>query len=152
MSAASLTAVKPVASRKFRNEKTGERIVASIYAPRRLSKDEWACRLVIRGLPEPHRHDVSGVDSLQAVFEAVQGIRFFLAKSGLPITMLDGEIGDFGIYRSLAGFDVAMTQHLEGIVEREITKLVRAKVRERRAAAKATAKAKKVVRPRLSRS
>lgn len=134
--------MKPIATRAYRNDKTGERIVASVYAPRRVSSDEWACLFVIRGLPEAQRHDVTGADSLEALIIAMQGIRFYLARSGLPIRMLDGEVGDFGIYRSLAGFDVAMTEHLESVVDREVTKLVRAKVRERRASAKAKVKAK----------
>ncbi len=80
---------------------------------------------MIRGLPERHQHDVPGVDSLQALVEAIQGIRFHLARSGLPITWEGGEVGDYGIYRSLAGFSVPMTRRLERLVDREITKLVR---------------------------
>jgi hypothetical protein len=130
----SLARVKRIASRVFINKRTGDRVIASIYAPRPLPKEEWACRFVIRGLPQPHRHDARGVDSLQALFEAIQGIRFFLAQSGLPITWFEGEgeAGDYGIYRSLAGFDVAMTRHLERLVQREITELVCPKVRRRR--------------------
>jgi hypothetical protein len=47
-----------------------------------------------------------------------------------------GEVGDDGIYRSLAGLDVAMTRRLERLVDREVTKLVRETVRRRRIAAK----------------
>lgn len=137
-------AVKRIASREFINQKTGDRIVASIYPPRQLSED-WTCRFVIRGLPEPHQHNARGVDSLQALFEAMQGIRYYLTQSGLPIAMAldDAPVGDYGIYRSVAGFDVPMTRHLERLLDREITKLVRRKVRPWRAKKPKVARPKK---------
>jgi hypothetical protein len=119
---------KRIASREFKNEKTGRRIVADVYAPRQVSDQEWACRYVIRGLPGRRQHDAHGIDSLQALSQAMQGIRYYLERSGLPISFL-GQLGDFGIYRAVAGWDTAMTRRLERLVEREFTKLVRAKWR-----------------------
>lgn len=75
--------MKPIATREFSNEKTGEPIVASVDAPRHVSREEWACRFVISGLAEPHSHDAFGVDALQALFQPFQGIRYFLTQSGL---------------------------------------------------------------------
>lgn len=133
--------VKPVASRTFRNKKTGKPVVADVYRPRQVAEDEWTCRLVIRGLPEPCRHEVHGGDALQALSLAIEGIRYYLDQSGQPITAFGGEVGEYFIYRPLMGFDVAMTRHLEALVQKEITKLVQAKVRARRRA-KARAKQK----------
>jgi len=122
---------KRVASREFKNEKTGRRIIAEIFTPRQVAHEEWACRFVIRGLPGRHQHDAHGIDSLQALGLAMQGVRYHLERSGLPISFV-GAVGEFGIYRQLAGFDVPTTRHLEQLVDREIAKLVRAKRRKNR--------------------
>jgi hypothetical protein len=136
--------MKPIACREFRNEKTGDRIVASVYTPRQVDDETWSCRFDIRGLSPKQRFEARGVDSLQALSEALQGIRLYLAESKTPVSCYGGEVGDYFIYKPLAGFDVAMTRHLERLVQREITKLVRETVRRRRA------KAKKAARPKRS--
>jgi hypothetical protein len=113
----------------LRNEKSGAPIRASVYAPERVSLSEWRCRFVIRGLRGQCDEHAVVCRLVQALLQAFQGIRFYLEKSGLPISWY-GEIG-FGIYKELAGFDAKMTRHLERLVLRETTRLVRKRVRRR---------------------
>lgn len=122
---------KRIASREFVNEKNGKRIVAEIFTPRQVGALEWACRYVIRGLRGRHDRVAYGIDSLQALFQAMQGVRYYLQRSEQRISFL-GRVGDLGIHRALAGFDVTSTRYLERVVEREMKMLVRARKKKRR--------------------
>ena len=111
-----------IASRTFTDVKTGRAIVANIHAPKREARD-WSCLVTIRGLRQPLRHKFPGADSLQALQIAIEGVRWLLEQTGRRISWIAP--GDFGIYRPLAGYNTAMTRHLEALVLREITRIVK---------------------------
>jgi len=69
-------------------DKTRE-VVVSLMAPRHRSDGEWECAFRIDGREEPIVRSSIGVDSLQSLMTAIQGIRMTLEATG----------GRFGRYR-----------------------------------------------------
>jgi hypothetical protein len=81
---------------------TGRKVVVSIGLPRpqRLSKHgDWECPFLIEGIGESKVERAGGVDSLQALLMAIEGVRVRLEQSGRNFFWLDPNIGaDIPLY------------------------------------------------------
>ena len=97
----------------------GREVVLIIGKPRP-SLGDWACSVVIVGVPEGRRRRIYGVDPLQALQLAILHARHTLDASGLPLTWLDGAVGDVGIPLSVpTGHGFEFQRRLERYMERE---------------------------------
>jgi hypothetical protein len=109
-----------IARREFVTE-GGEPLVAIVLAPERIQPDEWMCRFRIGR----STHKAYGIDSMQAIMQAIQGIRHALETSTEKVTFL-GQRG-VGIPRYLPEFGPKFRKHLDVVVAREIAKEHRAR-------------------------
>lgn len=116
-----------VATRGLRTA-SGRKVVATLYRPVRKGPTDWRCTFSITGLGEPLEVTVRGIDGLQALTVAIDGVRFHLERAPEPLIWLDGEPGDFGLPRSLPyGFGVEVERHLSAMVFAEVSRLVERK-------------------------
>ena len=99
--------MKPVATRTFTTRETGPSRRREICTRRDRIAGEWISRFIIPGLRKDSRTSAAALNSLQALFQAMHGVRFHSKKS-LPclFTLFDGEVGDYGSTARCSGFDV----------------------------------------------
>jgi hypothetical protein len=113
-----------VATRRFRSA-SGSDVIVTVYQPHLIQSEQWKCGFTILGLPEALEDSSYGVDSLQAVEMAFQGIRVHLERSGETLTWLDGEPGYLGIARIIPdSHGTRIERHLTKLVEEELARLL----------------------------
>jgi hypothetical protein len=112
---------------------SGREVIVKLFRPVRKSTDDWHCTFRIAGLSEPIEARGRGMDALQALTVAIDGIRVHLEQSPEPLSWLDGEPGDIGLTRSLPyGFGVNVDRHLSKMVSTELNRIIEAKKRSAR--------------------
>jgi hypothetical protein len=87
----------PIAERQLTTE-DGRAVTIQIYPPTPETdpSPHWRCEFEIRGAIDEIEHG-SGLDSFQALVNAIQGVRKYLDDSGLSLTWAGGEPGDHGV-------------------------------------------------------
>jgi hypothetical protein len=85
-----------VASRKLVGP-SGAQMLVSIGAPEQASVDDWTCRFSLG----EQTHQAHGIDALQALIMAIEGLRTHLSRAQEPWTWAGGEPGDHGIPRHI---------------------------------------------------
>lgn len=81
-----------VIARRILTEYTGDlirKVAVSIGAPRPHPKGDWVCPFLIEGREESQVEGSFGVDALQALLLAVEGIRVTLDRTGSRFEWLD---------------------------------------------------------------
>jgi hypothetical protein len=69
-------------------------VAIAIGRPRRHPEGDWECPFMIEGLNEQgYYHTAGGVDALQALLMAVEGVRVSLERTGRRFFWLDREAG-----------------------------------------------------------
>lgn len=123
-----------VATRVFRRGR-GRPLVATVHLPLEISKSppKWVAAFKVDGTPGGHEDIVAGVDALQALMSAIQGLRIFLEASGEKFSWFSWEVGDTGIPRSLpVSYGLKFSRALEALVQAETTKHVEENLRRRK--------------------
>ena len=126
-----------IATRVLREEGHPKRkIVISIGTPRpdpgSKDSDTWECPFLIKGLGESTAQRGSGVDAIQALITAIQGIRVSLEKSGRKLFWLDPNTGpDIPLYFP-PSFGKQYEERLRLAIERETVRAWRAIIKTRR--------------------
>lgn len=87
----------PIVFRSYAVAGEPDREVVLIIGKPRPSLGDWACSVLIVGLPKERRRRIYGVDPLQALQLALIYARRKLDASGLPLTSFGSEPGDVGI-------------------------------------------------------
>lgn len=123
-----------VAQRKY--EAAGLTLTAILYRPSKMSPPakDWLAEYVIKGLPQDILGRAFGVDGMQALFLAAQGLRIKLESLNAPVSWLGGEQGSTGIHREIPwSYGLSFSKRAEKIVEKEAARFVResAKGRQR---------------------
>ena len=109
----------------------GSCIKASIGAPRK-SGDRWECPFFIDGLRRSKIESAGGVDSLQALLGAIQGVRTSLDQSGRSYVWLDRKWGT-AIPQFIPAFlGRQVEDRVKAAIEREEKRYVLAKFRARK--------------------
>ncbi len=121
-----------ICTRRFTADVKGKRrfATAKIGRPGKSGRD-WACKLVISnvGMKEPML--VYGVDQMQAILLAFEGVLTTLRNSGTEWRWIHGEKSEIGIPRFVpGGFGRAFASRLESIIDVETNKF--ATIAERR--------------------
>jgi hypothetical protein len=105
----------------------GREIVITIGKPRpEPDPSVWRCSFLVDGIPKARRRVAYGVDSLQAVQNAVEGARRVLQASGLACTWHGGLPGEIGLPRAIPSYEGSgLAEKIERYIERELKKFLR---------------------------
>jgi hypothetical protein len=112
----------PIASRRLAlMDEPARSLVVTIGTP---SPDPepgtWACEFQIEGIPDDRIRRGYGVDSLQALQSAIQGVKATIAESGL-VASWNSEPGDIGIPATIPTYEGSgFAQRIELMIEREV--------------------------------
>ena len=107
-------------SRRLVEDHTGVEVMIGLSRPIQLESGDWSCAFTTdQGSPECARQ-AHGVDELQALLLAIEGLHMTLSRSGRCLTWL-GEPGDTGVPRpSPLMFGLAFRQRVERMIELEL--------------------------------
>ncbi len=126
----------PIAVRRFTVAgEPGREVVLTLGKPRP-SLGDWACSVLIEGLPRARRRRVHGVDALQALQLAMQHARAELDASGLDLLWLDPHTpGDVGLpLLAPVGYGLPFQRRVERYMQRaslEMAGAITATIQER---------------------
>lgn len=111
-----------VATRRLWLEESEERTaVVKIGKPRKMKGGDWECPFQISGLGMRKIEYGHGVDAMQALVQAIEGIRVRLEQAGMPLTWEGGESGSTGFTRFVPSFyGHQFSKRLERLIEKEI--------------------------------
>jgi hypothetical protein len=105
----------------------------SLGTPRPYDDDEWECPFRIKGSGIDTVEYGRGVDSMQALVTALDGIRAMLDETGLSLSWQDALPDHTGFQRAIPVlFGAAFAKRLERLVDREIKLYVQNLKRTRR--------------------
>lgn len=110
-----------IAVRRLRQNGAGE-VTASIGMPLKVSKDHWECPF---WLADREPEYASGIDGMQALIMALEGIRSLLASSGKTYSWLGGQ--------DQSGFPMTIPQYYGSDFERSLIDQLERAVRVRAA-------------------
>jgi hypothetical protein len=112
----------------------GERprpVTVRIGRPRRVRVGEWACPVEFSGLGELQGVAGRGVDSCQALVDALAGIHYSLAESGYKFSWSSVD-GETGFPRAVPyGFGPEFAARVRQHIDRELERFIRATKRRR---------------------
>jgi hypothetical protein len=115
-----------IATRTFRDE-AGTLVVATLCEPIMAEVDEWRCDFRISGLSHDIEGHANGVDGMQALTMALEGLRVQLKNAAVTLRWLDGEPGALGLTRPIPdSYGLAIETHLAKLVDDEIARLLEA--------------------------
>ncbi len=127
----------PVIARRILAEQgvVGRKIVVSIGLPRPdpLSKHgDWECTFLIEGVNKSKVRKTFGVDALQALIVAIQGVRVGLEQTGRRFFWLDPEIGVDIPLNVPTSWGKQLVERIRLAIERETVRVWRARIKSRR--------------------
>ena len=106
--------------------KLARHVTVRVGRPRRVGVGEWACPVQFTGLPEPQQISGRGVDSCQALVDALQGVHYTLERSGMRFGWAGIE-GETGFPRSVPyGFGLVLAARINAYIDRELGRFVQA--------------------------
>jgi len=113
---------KFIVTRKIsRLDSEGKPVLVRVGKPRKVSVSEWECAFHISNIGMDEINYGLGIDGLQALIQAIEGVRVFLEKSGYEFSWDGGEEGDTGIPRYVPTFyGKNFTEHLYKLIDSEI--------------------------------
>lgn len=107
-------------SRRLTEEGTGAEVVIALARPVQLASGDWSCAFTTDQAAPECTKQAHGVDALQALLVAIEGLHMALAREGRRLTWL-GEAGDTGVPRlSPLSFGLAFRQRVEQLIDQEI--------------------------------
>jgi hypothetical protein len=97
-----------------------KQLTVRLGAPKRAEQVDWVCPYQIVGLGSSRVDAAYGVDALQALMMALEGIRVRIEKAG-ACTWVGGENGDAGFPRLVPTyFGAAFATHINQQIDREL--------------------------------
>ena len=107
--------------RLHRRDSPRRTVVVSLGKPRRTkATQDWECPFQIRGSGMRRVEYGRGIDAFQALTMALEGIRYFLDRSRMPLAWT-GVIGDTGFQRVIPLLpEPGGTRRMERLVDREM--------------------------------
>lgn len=113
---------RAIATRELRDDR-GKTVTVRIAAPTADKQGDWICEFQIEGLGRKAVRSASGIDALQALMMAFEGIRVEIMKSKRPLQWVGGEPGDPGFPRQVPSyFGLAFSKKIEHIIDSEVEK------------------------------
>jgi hypothetical protein len=125
--------IRRIAARRTFETVNGKPVVLTIGVPQRVPGSDWGCALQITGLNTSWRRPryVFGIDALQALQLAMECAAAELESVKPELAWLGGS-GDLGLPKFLPYLPAPYRSLLEGIVERETTRLWHRAIRARK--------------------
>jgi hypothetical protein len=121
-----------IAERTFAVDRSNDRVIVAVGHPQPDPAGDWRCAFHIEGLDRSGPFEVHGVDALQALSLAIEGVRNVLDSSGLTLSWEGGEPGDIGIPRMAPMFlPVATRRKIERYIDDQIRAFTRSARRRR---------------------
>src|SRR2546430_10067153 len=125
----------PVIAERQLSRAGSRQVTVSLGKPRRSGKD-WECPFRIGGVGSRGVQYGYGVDAIQALTSALEGIRVTLERSGNRLPWIGGNPGDPGFERPVPNaLGLEFSRRLNRMIDREVARFVR--VQERRHAKRA---------------
>ena len=124
-----------VVARRVLTESGLERrkVTISIGAPRRHPRVDWECPFLIDGIGDSRVRKAGGVDALQALVMAIEGIRVTLEGTGRGLVWLYPKVGpDIPRYIPTA-YGRRFEERMNLAIEREMKRVWQARLRSRKA-------------------
>jgi hypothetical protein len=124
-----------VIARRILSEYTGDiirSVAVSIGAPRSYPKGDWVCPFLIEGREESRVEAAFGVDALQALLLAVEGIRVRLDQTGSRFDWL-GQSGPWIPRLVPTGRGKRFEQRVNQFIDRETARHWEARLKARKA-------------------
>lgn len=113
-----------IATREIWIAETGAPVTVSVGAPRPDKRGDWVCPYRITGLASPVSDAAIGVDGVQALILAFEGIRRTLEAYPAEFSWV-GEEGDHGFPRTvLTVFGREFAARIGGVMDEEIAREV----------------------------
>jgi hypothetical protein len=110
--------------RRLSRNASNKYVTVSLGKPQKMKGGDWKCPFQITGI-RGIRYGY-GIDAIQAITTALEGIRVILGQSREGLSWAGGEAGDPGFDRILStSFGLKFTRRLNRIVDREIVRFVR---------------------------
>jgi hypothetical protein len=107
--------------------KLARHVTVRVGRPRRVGVGEWACPVQFTGLPEAQQISGRGVDSCQALVDALQGVHYALERSGMRLSWAAGVEGETGFPRCVPyGFGLVLAARINAFIDRELGRFVQA--------------------------
>jgi hypothetical protein len=89
--------------------------------PVQVSEQEWQGAFLVSGLADLRVRRGHGADGVQALQQALEGIRVLIRDSGIPMTWLGGNVPGAGFPRSIPlFFGPEFVARVEGLIDDEI--------------------------------
>lgn len=121
-------------ARRVLRTSANEPVRAVLYQPVLVKRGEWRCDFTITGLEDEIRDAARGEDSLEVLILAIQGLRFYLERSGEPLRWADGPVGELGLPRPIPdSYGIDVEKHLTKLVNDEVGRLAKARIHRRKA-------------------
>lgn len=118
---------RPIAERALVHGRKKRQLTVRIGAPKRAEDVDWVCPYQIAGLRDSRVDAAYGVDALQALMMALEGIRVRLEKAGGGCTWVGGEEGDAGFPRLVPSyFGAAFATRINQQIDRELERFGKA--------------------------
>lgn len=109
-----------VAKRRLQVEGTLKPVEVRIGQPRKSTDGDWECSFFVQGITR-RALLARGLDGLQSLIMAIEGVRTLLEESGKTFIWEGGELGDTGLSLALPiYFGLEFRRKLEQMVEQEI--------------------------------
>jgi hypothetical protein len=104
----------------------GREIVITLGKPRpEPDPSVWMCSFLVEGIPKARRRVARGVDSLQALQNAIEAARHLLNTCGVVCTWHGGEPGEIGLPRPVPTFEGSgFAERIERYIDREMKKFL----------------------------
>lgn len=109
-----------IARRRYRDlSNRGRPVEVRVGAPRRSGRD-WKCAFQVLGLQDDSVEDAFGVDGVQALLQAFEGVRAKLKRSSAHLAWPGGEDGDAGIPAQVpTALGLQFAKQVERYIERQ---------------------------------
>lgn len=122
-----------VATRKLSQVGGKQRfVIVKIGKPRKQKQGDWECPYHINGIGTQKVMYGHGIDSVQALVMALEGVRTTLEKSTKKLSWAGGEPEETGFTRFVPTFyGLKFSKHLHRLIEREILRFARLRERKR---------------------
>lgn len=109
---------KPIAERVLHRIEDGQEVRIQVFPPKKVGAD-WECRVVVLGLPvEPML--VYGIDSFQALAEAMVASRKIVASHSAELSWVSNVPSDLGIPIVLPYMEFRLGELIEQMIKVEV--------------------------------
>lgn len=112
--------------RELREDGSGTVVLVRLGKPEQVAEGEFRCAFQLQGLGNSQVQYAHGIDSVQAMQNALEGIRSGLEKSGRSFSWQGGEAGDVGFPRSVPTFfGLEFSRRINRLIDEEVEQFAR---------------------------